>query len=291
MMGYLFIVLATLCGTAKGYAGKKSSGALRTLSDKLYFGAWRTALCAAMGLVIWLLERDFSGIGKNAVTISVVSGFSMSVFLLSWIAAVRGGAYMRLDICCQTGMVIPCIFAAPVLGETVSPWKYAALAFLIVAIILLSDRGEKKTSKMSARDMLLLAAVWLSSGVNGLTVKLYANVGGSNTFYNLVTFSVSAIAFAVSYFLLRRKNISVSLPRTHYAFYLPVMAVCLYLNIFLQTVAAKYLDSMIMFPLQTVLGLFLSAVMAAVCFKEKPTVKNVFGIVIAGASLIVMNIM
>lgn len=289
MTGYLFLIFAVLCGAAKGYAGKKSSGALETLGAKLYFGAWRTSICALLGFGIWLAEGNFEFIGTNAVIISVVSGISMSVFLLSWIAAVRGGAYVRLDVCCQTGMVIPCIFAAPILGEIVSSWQYAALAALVFAIILLSDRGKKSTEKLRASDLLLLFAVWVSSGVNNLTVKLYASVSsGNNTPYNLITFAVSALAFIAAYLIFGRKE-KVTLQKKHYVVYLPVMAVALYLNILFQTLAAGHLDSMVMFPLQTVLGLLISALMAALLFKEKPTVKNILGMVIAAGAIVVMN--
>ncbi len=287
MTGYIFLLLAVLCGSTKGFAGKKSSGDLDTLPRMLRFGAVRTAMCALLSLIIWLMAGGVA-VSKSALAISVVSGISMSVFLLTWIAAVRGGAYVRLDVCCQTGMVIPCIFAAPLLGERVSAVQYICLGALVIAIVLLSDRGKKKAAKMKFRDIVLLVLVWLSSGVNCLTVKLYANAcEGGTELYNLVTFAVAAIAFAVSYFAIPKEN-KVTLPKIHYTLYLPIMAAALYLNIFFQAAAAKHLDAMIMFPLQTVLGLVASAVMAAVFFGEKPTVKNIVGMVLAAAAIVAM---
>ncbi len=289
-MGYLFLVLATLCGSVKGYAGKKSSSALDTLPAMLYFGAWRTAFCALLGLAVLAFEGG-AFVSKDAVIISIISGISMSVFLLSWIAAVRGGAYVRLDVCCQTGMVIPCIFAAPLLKESVSPFQYMALGALVIAIILLGDRGKKIKEKAGIKYIALLLIVWLSSGTNSLTVKLYSNTGSGKTFYNLVTFLTAAVAFSVAYLFLRGKGKSFSLPKKHYFFYLPIMAVCLYLNILLQTFAADHLSSMVMFPLQTILGLLISAFMAVVLFKEKVTVKNAVGMVISAASIIAINVL
>ena len=289
-MGYILLFCAVLCGSIKGYSGKVTSGALVTLPHKLYFAAIRTALCAIISLLIVVFTDGFPDVSAASVIISVISGISMSVFLLSWIAAVCYGGYVRLDVCCQTGMVIPCVFAAPILGESVSVVQYIALGFLLLSIVLLSDRGKKEQSKLSVREGMLLIVVWLSSGINSLTLKLHSNIGeGSGTFYNFVTFVVAAVAFSVVYGVFRVKNGKVTLPKNHYTVYLPVMAVCLYLNTFLQTVAAKYLDAMIMFPLVTVLGLLFSAIMAAVFFKEKPTVKNIIGIIVAGAAIIAMQ--
>ena len=73
MIGYILIVFATLCGNAKGFAGKKSSEALTTLSHKLYFGAVRTGMCALLGLCIWFCEGAFCKVGADAILISVVS--------------------------------------------------------------------------------------------------------------------------------------------------------------------------------------------------------------------------
>ena len=291
MIGYILIVFATLCGNAKGFAGKKSSEALTTLSRKLYFGAVRTGMCALLGLCIWLCEGAFCEVGADAILISVVSGLSQGICMLVWITAVRSSAYVKLDIFCQAGMVIPCIFAAPLLGETVSVWQYIALGVLVVAIILVSDKGKNKCGKMKLWDLFLLITVWVTSGLNSLTIKLYANVvEDGKSLFNLITFAVAAAFFFV-YFLFSKKEGKMNLPKKHYFLYMPIMVVALYLYTFLQVEAAKYLDAMIMFPLQTVLGLLVSALMAVLLFKEKLTAKNIVGMVLSAASIVAMNML
>lgn len=290
MIGYILIVFATLCGNAKGFAGKKSSDALTTLSHKLYFGAVRTGACALLGLCIWLCEGAIYQVGLDAVLISVVSGLSQGICMLVWITAVRSSAYVKLDIFCQAGMVIPCIFAAPLLGETVSVWQYIALGVLVVAICLVSDRGKTSSGKMKPWDLFLLLVVWVTSGLNSLTIKLYANiVEDCESFFNLITFAVAALFF-FAFFVLGKKEGKMKLPKVHYFLYMPIMVVALYLYTFLQVEAAKYLDAMIMFPLQTVLGLFVSALMAVLLFKEKLTAKNIVGMVLSAASIVTMNL-
>ena len=245
-----------------------------------------------LALLIWLFEGELFCAGIEGMLISVVSGLSQGICMLAWIAAVRGSAYVRLDVFCQAGMVIPCIFAAPLLGESVSVWQYIALAVLVFAILLVCDKGKKSKEKMSLADLALLIIVWVTSGVNSLTIKLYANaVDGGKSFFNLVTFAVAATAFFVSFLIFRKKGVSMSLPRKHYTLYMPIMVIALYLYTFLQVEAAKYLDTMIMFPLQTALGLFVSALMAVVLFKEKVTVKNIVGMALCAAAIIVMNLM
>ncbi len=207
------------------------------------------------------------------------------------IAAVRSGAYVLLDMCCQAGMVIPCIFAASLLGETVSIWQIALLGALLFAIILLSDKGNKHRGKMKPLDVLLLLVVWVTSGTSSLTIKLYAiESGASNAFFNFVTFFTAAVSFGISYIAFRKKGTKISLPKKHYTLYMPIMVGALYFNIFLQTEASKTIDAMIMFPLQTVLGLAVSMLMAATLFAEKPTVKNIVGMIVAAGAIILMNL-
>lgn len=54
--------------------------------------------------------------------------------------------------------------------------------------------------------------------------------------------------------------------------------------------AAKYIDSATLYPLSTGVALILSVLMASVFFKERVTVKSIFGVVLAFASLVIMNL-
>ncbi|MBE6680190.1 MAG: hypothetical protein E7598_06690 [Ruminococcaceae bacterium] len=290
-MGYVFAILSSICGAAKGYAGKKSSYALENFPAMLFFSMLRTLVCALLGLAIWVIIGDFSLPSPKALAICILSGISMSGFLLSWISAVKGGAYVRLDVCCQMGMIIPCIFAAPLLGESVNFFQYTALAFLIVAVILL-DNSKKADTKIKIKDIAILFAVWLFSGTNSLCVKLYAFAGGTDSvFYNLTTFASSAAVLAISYVLQSKRGTKIALPKSIYTVYLPIMATCLFINIFLTTLSAQMLPAILLFPLQTALGLILSCIMAVFLFKEKLPAKNIIGIAIAIISLFIINFM
>ncbi len=290
-MGYIFVLLSSLFGAAKGYAGKKSSYALSDFPAMLYFSMLRTIICAILGLLIWLMLGTFTLPSAVALTICLFSGISMSGFLISWVAAVKSGAYVRLDVFCQMGMVIPCIFAAPILKEETTVFQYIALGFLIIAVFLLSNNKSANT-QMQFKEYLLLLFVWIFSGTNSLCVKLYSSTGGTDTvFYNLVTFFVSAISLAITFLFSAKKQKIPSLPKKVYTTYLPVMAICLFLNILFTVLSAQNLPSIVLFPLQTALGLFLSCIMAVFMFKEKLTKTNILGIIIAITSLCVINFM
>ena len=58
---------------------------------------------------------------------------------------------------------------------------------------------------------------------------------------------------------------------------------------YFKTMAAKYVPSAILYPLTSGASIVLSALMAAVFFKERITPKCVIGIIIAIAAIVIMN--
>lgn len=73
--------------------------------------------------------------------------------------------------------------------------------------------------------------------------------------------------------------------------YILVMAICLFLNSYYKTLAAFYMPSVILYPLNQGLALILSTVMSAVFFKERITLKAIIGILTAFVGLLFINLL
>ena len=69
------------------------------------------------------------------------------------------------------------------------------------------------------------------------------------------------------------------------------MAVMLFLKSYFMTFAAIHLESVVLYPLSTGLGLVLSAAMSSIFFGEKLKARCVVGMVLAFASLIIINLL
>lgn len=69
------------------------------------------------------------------------------------------------------------------------------------------------------------------------------------------------------------------------------MSVCLFLNSYFKTLASGHLGAVLLYPLNQGCALILSAVMAAVLFKEKLTAKAVIGILTAFVGLLIINLL
>ena len=72
--------------------------------------------------------------------------------------------------------------------------------------------------------------------------------------------------------------------------YIFIMSVCLFANSYFKTLAAGYLNAVLMYPLSQGGALILSAIMSATLFKEKLTAKAIIGIFVAFAGLLVINL-
>ena len=69
------------------------------------------------------------------------------------------------------------------------------------------------------------------------------------------------------------------------------MALCLFANSYFKTLAAGYLNAVLLYPLNQGCALILSAIMSATLFQEKLTLKAVIGMVTAFAGLLIINLL
>ena len=110
-MGYLFLLIALLAGVTKGYCGKKTSGYTNNFSDAILANTIRMLLCMVIGFIIILAGEGFSSLKPDLdmLLISLLSGISTAVFVVSWLISVKISAYMLLDIFLMLGVLIPLI--------------------------------------------------------------------------------------------------------------------------------------------------------------------------------------
>jgi len=134
-MGYLFILLALTCGITKGFCGKKTSGLIASFPDAMLFNAVRMLICIPIGLLFVLAYTGSPAslvVDSTTMLISAVSGISTSVFVVTWLAAVRTGAYMMVDIFPTLGVIVPVIACRIFFDEAVR-WNQIAGILLLTA--------------------------------------------------------------------------------------------------------------------------------------------------------------
>ena len=308
-MGYLYLAISKFCAEAKMAAMKCCGNANDSTNTSVKVNAVRSGIILIVSLIVFAIGRTATASG---LWIAALGGVSNALNMLSWLICATAASLCLVETFSMIGAVVIPLALSPLLypGETVSPlgWVGAAIMFVAVALFCVG-----KSVKIDFKGAVWIAVCTLSStGVNVFS-KMYAvSVGGEYAaFYNLVSFAIVFVFFAVSAAVVRlldRKSKSEpaaengaedkSAPvaahektifglsgRTY--IFIAVAAVGMYATNYFMTLAAAVLPSGILYPLSYAVGFVLTALTDTLIFRQKLTLVRAVATVltIAGAVL------
>ena len=287
-MGYIFLSLALLAGTTKGYCGKKTGDLVSGKSALLLVNSLRMCFCILLSLLFVILNQEISQLTLNPLLLllSFVSGITTAIFVVSWLAAVQKSAYMALDIFLMTGVLIPTFSGSVLFGERIVLIQFLGVILLIIAVIIMCRYNNKVKEKFSAASYIILIICGVSNGLTDLSQKLFVKLlpSSSISVFNFYTYVFATLGLLTAYLFSNKNNVKKndnSILDKRIIKYLIIMSLCLFLNSFFKTLAASHLDSIIMYPLNQGVSLILSVIMSSLLLKEKPTLGSIAGIIIA----------
>ena len=165
-MGYLFLLLAISAGLVKGFCGKKMSGCTEETAELAIISLVRMLFCIVIGFgVVLITQGAFSAfnIDGKALLISVLSGAATATFLLTWLLAVKNGAYMLLEVFLTLGVLVPLLLCAFLFNEEIIWIKWIGITLLVVAAYLMcSYNNAVKKQKITIKGFALLLACCVS---------------------------------------------------------------------------------------------------------------------------------
>lgn len=295
-MGYIFLLIALLAGATKGFCGKKTSGYTKQMGDAVFANWFRMLLCIVFGFFVVFVSGDLLQLKPDAETllISVLSGVSSAIFVVTWLISVKKSAYMMLDIFLLLGILIPLICSRVFFGEMIKGTQWLGMALLFAAVLIMCSYNNSIKEKIDLTSFLLLLTCGASCGVADFSQKLFIKrvEGGSVAVFNFYTYVFAALVLTVAFLTTRRDRAERDKNSTKMILvFIPIMAVCLFLNSFFKTLAAEHLDAILLYPLNQGCGLILSSLMSVIFFKEKMNAKAIIGIVTAFAGLLVINLL
>ncbi len=298
-MGYLFLALALLAGSTKGYCGKKTSGFVREYKDAMFTNFVRMVLCILISFLLLALSGRLSllAVDLNVVLITLLSGVTTSVFVVAWLLAVRRGAYMMLDVFLMLGVIVPLLLSEFLFDEKIRLNQWAGLLVLLVAVVIMCSYNNQIKEKMSLKSLGLLVLCGIANGLTDFSQKLYVKTvaDSSAAVFNFYTYIFSALVLLVFYLGAKVTDKTGSSSETDVlrcvGGYVAVMSVCLFLNSYFKTMAAGILPSAILYPLSQGASLILSSFMSMLFFKEKLTAKCITGIALSFAGLLIINLL
>lgn len=296
-MGYLFLAISLLTGATKGYCGKMTSGYVKGYQDAMLTNVIRMSICIVIGFLIVFLNGDVNLLVSSGqmLAVSFLSGVSTSVFVVCWLIAVQRGAYMMLDVFLMLGVLIPLTAGRVFFHETVSVSQWCGVGILLIAVYIMCSYNTTVKGKLSVSSLVLLTVCGIANGLTDFSQKLFVKMesGSTTAVFNFYTYLFSSVTLILFFMLFqkveKKEDTTEKFQIRHILGYVLVMSVCLFANSFFKTLAANYLVSAVLYPLNQGVALILSTLMSAFLFHEKLTVKCGVGVVMAFAGLIVLQ--
>lgn len=301
MTGYLFLAVALLSNITKGYSGKKVSSYISGYSDAALSNFIRMVICAAVGLV-WSLVQAGNFFPQTSVTTilcALLSGVATSAFIVSWIISIQRGAFVTTDVFLTLGVGLTIALSAAFLGEKVKITQILGFIILIIAAYVICSYNISIKGKMSFGSFMLLLVCGASNGLADFAQKIFVKKveGESAAAFNFYSYVFSATTLFIIYLVFRayKKSEEKSVFSTPQAkkviLHVSLMAVLLFVTSYFKTLAAHELDAAVLYPLNQGATLILSMTLAAVCFKEKITVRSLVGISLTFVALVIINLL
>lgn len=297
-MGYLFLLIALLSGSAKGYCGKKTSGYVREYKDAMFTNLARMIFCVIISIGLLAVRGQFGllATGSREILITMLSGVTTSIFVVAWLISVRRGAYMMLDVFLMLGVTVPLLLSSMFFNETIRINQWIGLAILFAAVLIMCSYNNQIKEKMSVGSLVLLIICGIANGLTDFSQKMFVKTSPDTgvAVFNFYTYVFSAIVLLIFYAAAKIRDKSGAHSETdvmrQVGIYVLIMSVCLFANSYFKTLAAGILPSAKLYPLNQGASLILSSLMSAVLFKEKMTAKCVVGIILSFAALLVINL-
>ena len=288
-MGYLFILFSVTANAAKAASSKFVSKSINSLRSNICFNGARNALCCIIALGM-AMALDFNGIKSlswQEIAICTVSGSAMVLFTISWTFAVRGEAYMLVSAFNSANFIIPCVVGILFLDEKVTVAKGISVLLIVCALYLMVGHNLKIKGTLTPKAFITLLTVMLSSGINNTMQKLYSvTVDGKNVaYYTFYTFFVAAVIMLFSVAFFKDNGRAFGCINLYTSKHLAIMSVGMFLATYFQSLAAKTLDAIILYPTVNALSLIAGSLMSALLFKEKITPKCIIGIILVFSAL------
>lgn len=298
-MGYLFLGFALLAGATKGYCGKKTGNLTANIKDAIAVNVVRMLLCIVVGLVLILAGGQGNKMlpDLKSLGIMALSGLFTSVFVATWLLAVKRSAYLMVEVFLMLGVLVPIVASSLFFEEAVSVKEWVGIALLIGATLIMCFYNNTQKTKLTLASLALLTLCGFSNGVVDLSQKLFAKtaVDTPASVFNFYTYIFSALTLIPVLLVFEKGNFQGACRNgksilAKAGVFVVVMAICLFANSFFKTLAAEHLPATQLYPLNQGGSLILASLMAAIFFKEKPTLSSIFGIVTAFVGLLFINV-
>lgn len=294
MKDYIFLIIILLLRVPQNFSSKKTSGLVTNSQSYFLYGTYSYTLAGIIAFVMLLFD-GMSGFSLPAVGISALGAVSLAVSLFCSIEALKSGVMVLAAMAGSAGLLLPCIAGIFMFNEPMKPMQFIGIALLIFSGWLLIGYSKEQTGSFTPRTLLLLIGSMLSNGSVMLAQKMFSKYlpDTSVSIFSFLTFGLIGIGMFIGLVpsLLSQSGRAkiAAVPKPVFLYGTISSIILLAINQ-LATLAGRNVPSAIMFPINDGGATIITAITAAIFFKEKLTVRSVCGLILGIGSLIVINL-
>lgn len=294
MKDYIFLIIILLLRVPQNFSSKKTSGLVTNSQSYFLYGTYSYILAGLIAFVMLLFD-GMSGFSLPAVGISALGAVSLAVSLFCSIEALKSGVMVLAAMAGSAGLLLPCIAGIFMFNEPMKPMQFIGIALLIFSGWLLIGYSKEQTGSFTPRTLLLLIGSMLSNGSVMLAQKMFSKYlpDTSVSIFSFLTFGLIGIGMFIGLVpsLLSQSGRAkiAAVPKPVFLYGTISSIILLTINQ-LATLAGRNVPSAIIFPINDGGATIITAITAAIFFKEKLTVRSVCGLILGIGSLIVINL-
>ena len=294
MKDYIFLIIILLLRVPQNFSSKKTSGLVTNSQSYFLYGTYSYTLAGLIAFIMLLFD-GMSGFSLPAVGISALGAISLAASLFCSIEALNIGVMVLAAMASSAGLLLPCIAGIFMFNEPMKPMQFIGIALLIFSGWLLIGYSKEQTGSFTPRTLLLLIGSMLSNGSVMLAQKMFSKyLPDTNvSIFSFLTFGLIGIGMFIGLVpsLLSQSGRAkiAAVPKPVFLYGTISSIILLTINQ-LATIAGRNVPSAIMFPINDGGATIITAITAAIFFKEKLTVRSVCGLILGIGSLIVINL-
>lgn len=294
MKDYIFLIIILLLRVPQNFSSKKTSGLVTNSQSYFLYGTYSYTLAGLIAFVMLLFD-GMSGFSLPAVGISALGAVSLAVSLFCSIEALKSGVMVLAAMAGSAGLLLPCIAGIFMFNEPMKPMQFIGIALLIFSGWLLIGYSKEQTGSFTPRTLLLLIGSMLSNGSVMLAQKMFSKYlpDTSVSIFSFLTFGLIGIGMFIGLvpsLLCQSGRAKIAAVPKPVFLYGTISSIILLAINQLATLAGRNVPSAIMFPINDGGATIITAITAAIFFKEKLTVRSVCGLILGIGSLIVINL-
>lgn len=273
---------------------KTSSNEVNSTLRTIKYSTIRSTFCAICTFIIFLIFGDSFYIDAPTIYLSLAFGILMTIDLINYLFLAKTGMIALMSISNQAAsLLIPSIAGIFLFSIPVNPLTWVFVATLLVSAYLLCSSSKEIYTEFSSKTVIMLLIRFFVGGTGSLVMQSFARIdGGVTTVFLLLSYIIEALLLLVSFLILKKvykeKKVSISKRLLMCA---GGGSVSLTITHTATVVAAAYIAPVIMFSSTTVGVTVGTAILGAIFFNEKLTLKSVVGIAGACISVLIINML